>query len=895
VAIPLIDAPQPIDARLATGPVAAQDTSVGAHLQARGKFLFANNRKVYVRGATYGTFAPAAHGDPYPDPDVVKADFAAMAAAGLNAVRTYTVPSAWLLDLAQEHGLRVMVGLPWEQHVTFLSDAHRVRSIQERVRAGVRACAGHPAVMGYAVGNEIPASIVRWHGARAVERFIGRLYEIAHEEDPASLVTYVNYPSTEYLQLPFLDVATFNVYLETQERLQAYLTRLQSVAGDKPLLLGEVGYDSRRHGEAAQARVLDWQLRTAFAAGCAGAFVFAWTDEWQRGGYAIDDWDFGLTTRDRHPKQALASVSRAFAEVPFRAGRAWPRISVVVCSFNGARTIRECLDGLLRLEYADYEVLTVDDGSTDATPSIMREYPFRHISQDHLGLSAARNAGLSAATGDIVAYIDDDAVPDIHWLQFLAAAYQSPDTVAVGGPNIPPPADTPMADCIANAPGGPMHVLLSDVVAEHLPGCNLSARTDCLRQIGGFDPDFRVAGDDVDICWRFQQQGWTLGFSHGAVVWHRRRDTLAGYWRQQRGYGKAEALLERKWPDKYTPEGNLMWTGRLYGRGLPTVLPLLPSRIYYGVWGSALFQRIYAPWSSPLVAWPLMPEWYLLLGILTVLAGLGPFWNFLLFSVPLLVVCIGAVLTQAIIGARRASFSRPPRSRRKLLQMRATVALLHLLQPMARLYGRLRHGLTPWRRATASDLLVPYRRSLALWTERWRAPEEWLRALEVALRAHRAPPRRGTEFDPWDLEVRANGLGGARLQLAVEEHGAGRQLWRYRIQPVYTRGTLFTICAVAVLAIGAGLEHVWIVAGGLGLAACAVTALLLRSSSGATGSLIDGVREVVAHFEHCTNCALHDNGWTPQPSEAELPPLRNEQQTTGPLPDIRNVPPSSSG
>ena len=124
-------------------------------------------------------------------------------------------------------------------------------------------------------------------------------------------------PSTEYLRLPFLDFVSFNVYLESQERLDAYLARLQNIAGDRPLLMSELGLDSYRNGEAAQASTLDWQIRTSFAAGCSGAFVFSWTDEWYRGGADVDDWEFGLTDRERRPKPALTAVQKAFADVPF--------------------------------------------------------------------------------------------------------------------------------------------------------------------------------------------------------------------------------------------------------------------------------------------------------------------------------------------------------------------------------------------------------------------------------------------------------------------------------------------------------------------------------------------------------------------------------------------------
>ena len=95
------------------------------------------------------------------------------------------------------------------------------------------------------------------------------MYGIVKDEDPRGLVTYVNYPTTEYLQLPFLDLLCFNVYLETRESLSAYLARLQNIAGDKPLLMSELGLDALRNGEAAQAAALDWQIRTSFHRGCA--------------------------------------------------------------------------------------------------------------------------------------------------------------------------------------------------------------------------------------------------------------------------------------------------------------------------------------------------------------------------------------------------------------------------------------------------------------------------------------------------------------------------------------------------------------------------------------------------------------------------------------------------
>ena len=303
----------------------------------------------------------------YPSRDIVDSDFKAISNAGLNALRLYTVPPLWLLDLAAAHRLRVMIGLPWEQHIAFLDDRGRAKDIVARMRESIRQCSGHEAVLCYAIGNEIPAPVVRWHGKRRIEKFLERLCEVVRQEDPGALVTYVNYPTTEYLELPFVDFVSFNVYLEKREQLAAYLARLQNLAGERPLLLTEIGLDSRRNGEEVQAASLKWQIETSFEKGCAGAFVFAWTDEWHRGGHDIEDWDFGLTTRDRKPKPALTAVTEAFEEVPFPVDTRWPRISVVVCSYNGAATIEETLAALTKLNYPDYEVIVVDDGSTDAT------------------------------------------------------------------------------------------------------------------------------------------------------------------------------------------------------------------------------------------------------------------------------------------------------------------------------------------------------------------------------------------------------------------------------------------------------------------------------------------------------------------------------------------------
>jgi GT2 family glycosyltransferase len=584
--------------------------------------------------------------------------------------------------------------------------------------------------------------------------------------------------------------------------------------------MGEIGLDSRRHGTDAQARSLAWQLEAAFQGSCAGAFVFAWTDEWHvtfldetgegTGGAEIEDWDFGLTDRDRRPKPALASVAGAFAEAPIPSRIDLPRVSVVVCTHNGSSTLDDCLQGLSALDYPSYEVIVVDDGSTDDSAAIAGRYGVRVIRTGHQGLASARNTGLAAATGEIVAYIDDDACPDPDWLGFLAAAFVESSHAGIGGPNVEFPGDGPLATCVARAPGGPTHVLLSDTEAEHLPGCNSAFRKDALEEVGGFDTRFWAAGDDVDLCWRLHDAGWTLGFSPGAVVWHHARPSVRAYWRQQVGYGKAEALLERKWPERYNLGGHLTWRGRVY-RGGPWLSRLGGRRgqIYHGTWGTNLFQSLYQPRPGLLAALPSLPESYLLLAVLAAVSALGVVWWPLLLLLPLVAVALGARLAHALLAATRTLPARARRARWARAKCLGTLALLHLLQPLARLWGRLRSGLTPWRRHGRAGMSVPWPRRRTIWSERERRPEEWLGRVETSLRRGGASVVRGGCYDSWDLEVRGGPIGAVRVRALVEEHGMGRQLVRLRTWPRWQKPGLLLGSLLALAAVALALEASW--------------------------------------------------------------------------------------
>jgi hypothetical protein len=163
--------------------------------------------------------------------------------------------------MAAERGLWVLVGIPWAEHVCFLDSEEITDVVRRTVIEVVEACREHPALGAFLVGNEIPPDIVRWYGPKRIAGFLRELVGLIKRVEPTVLVGYANFPSTEYLETEFTDFLAFNVYLHSEPEFRRYLSRLHSLAGDRPLVLTEFGIDSIREGEIVQATTLSWQVR----------------------------------------------------------------------------------------------------------------------------------------------------------------------------------------------------------------------------------------------------------------------------------------------------------------------------------------------------------------------------------------------------------------------------------------------------------------------------------------------------------------------------------------------------------------------------------------------------------------------------------------------------------
>lgn len=653
-----------------------------------GKQFALGDRRFTFRGVTYGTFQPRADGARYPERAYLKRDFEAIAQAGFTVVRTYTAPSDDLIEVAADYGLRVLAGVFYPDWRYLLGwsrrDQRRVQATAaQEVRSAARRLAGVDAVLGLVLGNEVPADVIRWIGADRVADAISRLTDVVREEDGEQLVTYGSYPTAEYLSLPELDFLMFNVYLDDARDLGRYVNRLHHLAGDRPLVLGEIGthVTDDEQGDAHQAQFVDSQMRVAVECGVAGTCLFSWTDEWWVGESQVEGWRFGLTRADRSERPALSVAARWNEMSVGDLDVEWPPMSVVICAYNAEATLDECLRHTCALEYPDLEILVVDDGSTDGTADIARRHPrARLIHIAHRGLSVARNEGFRAARGALVAYLDADAYPSPEWPYYLALGFEGENVEGVGGPNLPP-TDAPMGEhAVAHAPGGPVHVLLTDDRAEHIPGCNMAFRRAILDELGGFDPVFTAAGDDVDLCWRLLDRGGEIAFHPAALVWHRRRPGVRAYLRQQRGYGRSEALVEARHPQRFTGTGSARWQGRIYNSSTP---PTAGGAVYRGAYGAAAFQSVYRTHGHAIdLAHQIGVPVATLLALTAPLAIVSPF----------LAIPAGAGLTLlAALGAvdfARVSPARQLRGGRN--RFRASVAAMHLLQPIVRAWARLR-------------------------------------------------------------------------------------------------------------------------------------------------------------------------------------------------------------
>lgn len=260
--------------------------------------------------------------------------------------------------------------------------------------------------------------------------------------------------------------------------------------------------------------------------------------------------------------------------------------SVIIPAYNRQATLRQCLTALLAQTHPAHEIIVVDDGSTDGTAEMMaRDFPtVRYLWQQNAGPASARNWGIREATGDIIAFTDDDCLPPSDWLERLADGYRRyPEVAGVGG-SLLASAEVRMQNLLARYEAYSVRTLHHAEDEEIVDGfaCpaggtnNMAYRAEALRRIGGFDASFPYpAGEDADLKRRLAQAGARFLYVPVTVT-HLQPYTWPAFRRQQITRGKGLVYFERKW-------------ARLPSRGRVAL------RLLYG-------------WLRMLARWPAMPE-----------------------------------------------------------------------------------------------------------------------------------------------------------------------------------------------------------------------------------------------------------------------------------------------
>jgi len=234
----------------------------------------------------------------------------------------------------------------------------------------------------------------------------------------------------------------------------------------------------------------------------------------------------------------------------------WPFISVIVPVLNRERDIGRCLESLLALDYPSFEIIVVENGSTDQTPEVISRYPVRMVIERKRGAYIARNTGMEMAQGEIIAFTDSDCVVEKDWLKALAGNYIDQRVGGVGGHLLPFKASTMVEQflsfgilAIFHSPRkGPVRSDPHRFLSGALGSANMSYRSCVLKELGGFDPNLAFFGGDYDLCWRVQRAGYAVIYDPEAIVYHRLRNSLSSMITQFFYFGKYLPLLLKRQP-----------------------------------------------------------------------------------------------------------------------------------------------------------------------------------------------------------------------------------------------------------------------------------------------------------------------------------------------------------
>ncbi|MBI4689282.1 MAG: glycosyltransferase [Nitrospirae bacterium] len=238
------------------------------------------------------------------------------------------------------------------------------------------------------------------------------------------------------------------------------------------------------------------------------------------------------------------------------------KYSIIVPAYNANNTIGECLNALVHqsIDGGEYEVIVVDDGSTDNTAGIIKKFPVKYIWQPNKGPAATRNHGAKEAVGDIILFTDSDCVPNRNWIEEMVKPFGSLDVVAVKGAY--KTNQKSLTARFAQAEFEERFEMLKKAESIDMVDTYSAAfKRDIFRKMDGFDESFPVANnEDTDLSYKLSSAGCKMVFNPNAIVFHLRHpDTVRKYMRQKFWRGYWRMVVYKRFPgkmvkDTYTPQ-----------------------------------------------------------------------------------------------------------------------------------------------------------------------------------------------------------------------------------------------------------------------------------------------------------------------------------------------------
>jgi glycosyltransferase involved in cell wall biosynthesis len=225
-----------------------------------------------------------------------------------------------------------------------------------------------------------------------------------------------------------------------------------------------------------------------------------------------------------------------------------PFVSVVIPVRNGADKIGDCIDSVLTSDHPAErrEILVVDNGSTDGTADLIRSRPVTYLHEPRPGVSNARNRGIAAARGEVVAFIDGDCIAEPRWLRELVRPFTDPGVGCVAGELGHAPGES-VAERQATRMFGAWQRYAVSSTPPYAITANAAYRRSVLDDIGPFDPRMPRA-QDVELGLRFSERSpLRLVYAEDAVVRHRHRSTQREFFRQQLGWSYGAGLVAAKY------------------------------------------------------------------------------------------------------------------------------------------------------------------------------------------------------------------------------------------------------------------------------------------------------------------------------------------------------------